>query len=108
MILRSGMAVLLTALAGCAAPTQYASTPAYSRYTLEEVVAWSQAGEAPERIIARLDAAHGFYPLTAGEIIRLHSQGVSPPVLDYLLDTYVRGVRHEERFQLPSRFETPR
>jgi hypothetical protein len=94
-------------LMGCAAPTQYSSTPAYNRYTLEEVVQWSKAGETPQRIIAKLDAARAFYPLRAADIIQLHEQGVPAPVLDYLLDTYVRRVRTEERFQMPQRFSEP-
>lgn len=93
---------------GCTPATQYPSTPAYNRYTLEEVVQWSKAGDSPARIISRLDAASAFYPLRAGEIVRLHEEGVPTPVLDYLLDTYVRRVRYEERFQAPSRFDPQR
>lgn len=53
-----------------------------------------------------LEEARGFYPLKAEEIIRLHDAGVPTPVLDYLLDTYARRTRYEERFQMPSRFES--
>jgi hypothetical protein len=105
---RCAIAAAAMILASCAAPTQYSSTPAYNRYTLEDVVQWSKAGEAPQKIIAKLDEAHGFYPLRASDIIRLHEQGVSVPVLDYLLDTYLRRTRYEERFQMPSRFSEPR
>ncbi len=108
MRLDSALAAMALAVTGCAAPTQYPSTPAFNRYTLEEVVQWSKAGEPAQRIIDRLEAARGFYPLRAGDIIRLHEAGVSTPVLDYLLDTYVRRIRIEERFQAPSRFEQPR
>jgi hypothetical protein len=100
--------LLSLALAACAAPTQYSSTPAYSKYTLEQVIEWSKAGEAPARIIARLDAANAFYPLTASELVDLRDKGVSPEVLDYIHDRYVEVVRHEERFGGPGRFNAPR
>jgi hypothetical protein len=96
----SPLLLCLALAAGCAAPTAHESTPAYSRYTLEDVVAWSKAGEAPERIIARLAAANAFYPLTASELISLRDKGVSPQVLDFLLERYVATVRRDARFGL--------
>lgn len=89
--------------AGCAT-TQYPATPAYSKYSVEEIVRWSRAGEPPERIVERLRSAAGFYPLTATEIVRLHGEGVSLQVLDWMQRSYVQGIRHEERFQLNRRF----
>lgn len=95
----TALALLLATLAtGCAAPTAFLSTPAYSKYTLEQVVQWSKEGQAPGRIVARLEAARAFYPLTAGELVSLRDQGVSVEVLDYLLDSYVGTLRREERF----------
>jgi hypothetical protein len=88
------------ALSGCVAPTQYESTPAYSKYTLEQVIEWSRAGEPPARIIERLDAANAFYPLTASELVSLRDKGVSLPVLDFIQDRYVRIARHDARFGL--------
>ena len=102
-------AVLVSlALVACAAPTRYSSTPAYSKYTLEQVIEWSKAGEPPARIISRLDAANAFYPLTASELVDLRDKGVSPQVLDYLQDRYVEVMLHEERFGGPGRFNAPR
>ena len=95
--------VLSLGLAACATPTQYDSSPAYNKYTLEQVIEWSRAGEPPAKIIERLDAANAFYPLTASELVSLRDQGVSLPVLDFIQDRYVRIVRHEERFQLNRR-----
>lgn len=90
--------------AGCATPTEYAATPAYSKYTLEEVIQWSREGQSPERIIGKLQQATAYFPLTASEFIKLHEAGVSLAVLDYLQEVYVHQIRYEERFQLPSRF----
>ena len=88
------------ALTACVAPTAYESTPAYNRYTLEQVIEWSRAGEPPARIIERLDAANAFYPLTASELVGLHAHGVALPVLDFIQDRYVRIVAHDARFGL--------
>lgn len=93
-------------LAGCTTPTEYPATPAYSRYQVEDVIAMSKAGEPDGQIIDKLRAANAFFPLTASEIVKLHGEGVSLAVLDYMQKTYLWGVRKEERFQLPSRFSS--
>jgi hypothetical protein len=83
-----------------AAPTRYDATPAYNKYTLEQVIEWSKAGEPPARVIERLDAANAFYPLTASELIGLRDKGVSLAVLDFIQDRYVRVVQRDARFGL--------
>lgn len=93
-------------VSGCAGPTAYPSTPAYNRYQVEDIIAMSKAGEPDRRIIDKLQEANGFYPLTASEIVKLHEEGVSLSVLDYMQKTYLRGVRREERFQMPGRFSS--
>jgi hypothetical protein len=91
---------------GCTSPTAYTSTPAYNRYQVEDIIAMSKGGESDGRIIDKLQEANGFYPLTASEIVTLHGEGVSLGVLDYMQKTYLRGVRREERFQMPGRFSS--
>ena len=93
-------------VAGCTTTTDYPATPAHSRYQVEDIIAMSKAGESDAQIIAKLRRSSGFYPLTASEIVKLHGEGVSLAVLDYMQKTYLRGVRMEERFQLPSRFSS--
>jgi hypothetical protein len=92
-------------LAGCAT-TQY-PVPAYNRYSAEDIIAMVHAGEPSKEIIAKLEASNGFYPLRASDLVRLHEQGVPLDVLDYMQDTYIRGVRREERFHLPQRIPGP-
>lgn len=92
-------------LAGCATP-EY-PVPAYNRYSAEDIIAMVHAGEPSKEIIAKLQAANGFYPLRASDLVRLHEQGVPLDVLDYMQDTYIRGVRLEERFRLPQRIPGP-
>jgi hypothetical protein len=93
-------------LAGCAT-TQYPSVPAYNHYSAEDIIAMVHAGEPSKEIIAKLEASNGFYPLRASDLVRLHDQGVPLDVLDYMQDTYIRGVRREERFRLPQRIPGP-
>jgi len=92
-------------LLGCA--TIEYPVPAYNRYSAEDIIAMARAGESSKQIIAKLEASNGFYPLRASDLVRLHEQGVPLDVLDYLQDTYIRGVRREERFHLPQRIPGP-
>jgi hypothetical protein len=100
------LAMVILQVVGCST-SEYQSVPAYNRYSAEDIIAMARAGETSNQIIAKLQAANGFYPLRARDLVRLHDQGVPLEVLDYLQDTYVRGVRREERFQLPQRFGGP-
>jgi uncharacterized lipoprotein YajG len=99
-------AAAIALLVGCAAPTAYSSTPGYNRYRIEDIIAMSKAGERDEQIIAKLQATSDFFPLTASEIVKLHGEGVSLAVLDYLQETRLRAIRNEERFQMPRRFNS--
>jgi len=97
-------------LASCATTTEYPSVPAYNYYSVEDVLAMAKQGQSSEQIIANLQQharGNAFYPLRASELVRLHAEGMPLPVLDYMQDTYLRTVRIQERFQLPSRFGPP-
>ena len=87
--------------------TEYPRVPAYNRYRVEDVLAMARHGEPPAAIIRKLEAAGGFYPLTASDIVRLHADGMPLEVLDYMQSSYVRRLRREERFQLQERFSVP-
>lgn len=100
------LAIVALQFAGCAT-TEYESVPAYNRYSAEDIIAMARAGESSKEIIAKLEASNGFYPLRARDLVRLHDLGVPLDVLDYLQDTYIRGVRRQERYQLPPRPGTP-
>ena len=100
------LAVVALQIAGCAT-SEYRSVPAYNRYSAEDIIAMARARETSTQIISKLQAANGFYPLRAGDLVRLHEQGVPLDVLDYMQDTYIRGVRREERFRLPQRIPGP-
>jgi len=111
MIARSlAAAMLVASLALPACATTYppfSSVPLYNRYSIDDIVKMANSGVPSREIIARLQAANGFYPLRPSEYVLLHQRGVPDDVLDYMQETYVRQVRHEERFQLPQRFYAP-
>jgi hypothetical protein len=96
-------------VASCAS-TEYPSVPAYNYYSVEDVLKMAKEGQSSEQIIQNLQEharGNAFYPLRASELVRLHEEGMPLPVLDYMQDTYLRTIRNEERFQLPSRFSAP-
>ena len=88
----------LVLVAGCATNEPFSSVPLYNRYSVQDIVKWSNDKVPPDEIIARLQRANGFYPLTAGEILLLRDEGVPVPVLDYMHQTHLRLVAREERF----------
>jgi len=97
-------------LTSCATTTEYPSVPAYNYYSVEDVLAMAKQGQSAEQIISKLQQharGNAFYPLRASELVRLHEQGMPLAVLDYMQDSYLYGIRREERFQLPSRFSGP-
>ncbi len=87
------LACLLAAaalLSGCATLT---GPPPLTR---EDIVRLSKAGEPPQAIIDRLNATGTVIPLTGSDIVRLHQQGVSEEVLDYLQQAQIAEMRRRE------------
>ncbi|MFC4158212.1 hypothetical protein [Chitinimonas lacunae] len=88
---RGACAALLAALlAGCA-------TMSVPPLTVDEALAMSKAGASPDAIIAKMRDTRARYDLTASDMVRLHEQGMPPPVLDYMQRTQLEQVRSEER-----------
>jgi hypothetical protein len=44
-------------------------------------------------------ASGAVYRLTAAQLTQLHDQGVSDQVLDYMQQTYLNAVRHDQRLE---------
>jgi hypothetical protein len=83
---------LMAFFAGCASTRLARPAPP----TLDEIVAMSKAGTPAEEIIKKLKESRAYYPLTASEITKLSSQGVSDAVLDYIHEVHLREVREDE------------
>jgi len=58
--------------------------PPIATYTLEEVVADSKQGKAPDVIIAKIKETKSRYELTTTQVLDLNKQGVNTAVLDYI------------------------
>lgn len=92
-IFKLTLIIALIALAsGCASTRLARPAPP----TLDEIVAMSKAGTPTEEIIKTLKESRAYYPLTASEITKLSSQGVSDAVLDYIHEVHLREVREDE------------
>lgn len=95
------LAMVLGLLGGC---TQFVikRPPAP---TLDEVIAQSKAGVTSAVIIQRMRESYAVYPLSAAEFARLHQQGVSDEVLNYMQAVYLEEVRRDEAWRSRYRYE---
>ena len=79
------------AVSGCAAVTKPTPPP----LSITQIVSMCKNHVPQKEIIDRLRASGEVFYLNAGEIIKLHKQGVCPNVLNYMLKTGIRA--REER-----------
>ncbi|HEY3327712.1 MAG TPA: hypothetical protein VGK14_11170 [Novimethylophilus sp.] len=61
--------------------------------SLDDIVALSGSGEAPEAIIARIRDTHSSYALTPAQIVELNRKGVSTRVLDHIYNAQQQAIR---------------
>ena len=67
--------------------------------SVAEIVQMSTAGMPAADIIAKLHESGTIYRLKASEFASLKEQGVSAEVIDYMQETYLRAVQHDQRLQ---------
>ena len=80
-------------LNGCAAlGTDSAKAPV----TISEVIQMGKENVPADTIVNRMRESKAVYRLNATGLVRLHDQGVSDPVLDYMQQTYLDAVRREQ------------
>lgn len=82
---------------GCSFLGQHAKTSA--PVTVPAVIQMSKAGVPAETIIAKMRESGTAYRLTAAQIANLHEQGVADAVLDYMQQTYLDAVRHDQALE---------
>ncbi len=70
-----------------------AETPAREPLSLADVVQMSQSGKDAGQIVALMQQTHSAYRITGAQLARLRSEGVADPVLDYMLQSYLRAER---------------
>lgn len=87
--------VVPLALGGCATFVLGRPEP----FTVDQVVAMSRAGQPADAILARMRKSGTVYRLDAGQLAKLHDEGVPDPVLDYMQDTYLASVRRRQELE---------
>ena len=88
--------VLAAGPLGCAADWL---GPGPAPLSVSEVVEMSQAGVPADEIILKMRESGTVYRLDASQLVRLHEQGVSDEVLNYMQETYLESVRENQRLQ---------
>ncbi len=86
-------ASLSLVLAACA------TVPAPAPVEVPEVIQLSRAGTPPAQIIQKMRDAGMVYRLKGSQMARLHQDGVSDAVLNYMQNTYVDAVRRDQRLR---------
>ena len=80
-------------LNGCAAlGTDSVKAPV----TISEVIQMGKENVPADTVVNRMRESKAVYRLNATGLVRLHDQGVSDPVLDYMQQTYLDAVRREQ------------
>ncbi len=91
---RLELLVGLLVLCGCH------SLPHRPMITLDEIVRMSQAGNAPNEIVAKLEQHQVQLEFTGSQLAKLKAQGVPDEVLDYLLNAYAHRIRSQVRWEV--------
>ncbi len=64
--------------------------------TVDQVLAMSRAGQPAPEIVSKMRESGTVYRLTAGQLSKLHDEGVPDPVIDYMQETYLASVRQRQ------------
>jgi len=88
------LAVLLLLMAGCSTLDQGVHRP--NPVTIAMVREMSKAGVPAETIIQKMRDSGTVYRLTAAQLARLHDEGVPNKVINYMQQTYLSAVRHNQ------------
>ena len=85
----------LLALSACTTAGTRESVVRPEAIHVASIIQWSKDGMPPKEIIQKLRDSGTVYRLRADQIVRLHSEGVSTAVLNYMEATYVDAVSRD-------------
>lgn len=88
-LLPAGIVVLLLST-GCANVLERGPV------TVEQIIEMSRNGTDTPIILAKIQEAGTVYRLSGSRLAMLRSEGVPDPVLDYMLQTYLRAERQRQ------------
>jgi hypothetical protein len=83
-------------LAGCTT-TQRPVVPA--PVTVDQILQMTKAGDPPDEIIRQMRNSGTVYRLDASQLAKLHDEGVSDKVIDFMQHTYLAAVRRSARLE---------
>jgi hypothetical protein len=86
----------ITLLSGCATLGLEQSMPPV---TVSEVIQMSKQGVPTDTILDKMRESQTVYRLTPSQLTQLRDQGVANQVIDYMQQTYLYTVRHDQRFE---------
>ncbi len=92
LLAASLLGAALLALSGCATTGERASGPLPQPVRIASIVEWSKGGVPAATIIRRIRDSGTAYHLSAGQMVKLHQEGVPNVVLNYMQATYVDAV----------------
>ena len=87
----SGIAILQS----CAVYTPYSFTPV----TVPDIVKMSKDKVSSKKIINEIKKSHTAYTLKASEYAKLQQEGVADSVVNFMQDTHLNLVRHNQQMQ---------
>ncbi len=91
IIIFSAILLFSFIFSGCA----YYVKPTPPPLTISEIIKLCKERVLNRTIIKKLRASHEVFYLTAREIIKLHKDGISTEVLEYMLRTGIRKKQHQ-------------
>ncbi len=74
------------------------TVPRVAPLSVADVIGLAKAGTADADIIQRIDQTYSVFRLTAADVVRLKTEGVSEAVIDHMLATYTRWAVARERY----------
>jgi hypothetical protein len=88
--------MLLSAMSWVLFSAGCTTLPTQAPVTVEQVIAMSKNGTDAPSIIAKMQEAGIVYRLSGSKLAALKTDGVPDPVLDYMLQTYLRAERERQ------------
>ncbi len=101
LLVASVFGTAVFALAGCATMESRASEPRPQPVRIAAIVKWSKQAVPTPTIIRRIRRSGTVYHVNAGDMIKLHQEGVANTVLDYMQATEIAAIaRNRSRMDI--------
>ncbi len=89
--------ILVSFMQGCS--SSYYVVHQYKPVTVSDIIQMSKDKVPPSTIIQKIKKSHTLYKLSASQLADLEKQGVSPEVINYMEQTHLNAVRHNQQLE---------